>query len=180
MRRTLNPLVLVAAVLILIALPAAAADNGFYIGGSVGQAAVNTGELGEIEIDDEATGYKVFAGVRMLTFLAIEGSYRDLGSVTDDDSGISYDADVTGYDLQAMAMLPLGIADIFAKAGLIEWESEFSGPGGSVSRDGNDPVYGAGFQFRFSSFAVRGEIEYFDIESTDEFYMYSIGASYTF
>ena len=181
MRRVLKSLVLFA-VAILITLPAAAADNGFYLGGSVGQAAVATGELGDDEfiVDDDSTGYKVFAGFRMITFLGIEGSYVDLGTTEEADT----EASLKGVQLQGMVYLPLGIADIFAKGGMISWETEFNrtvaGPADALTRDGTDPVYGAGVQFRIQSFCVRGEVEYFDIESTDEVVMYSVGASYTF
>lgn len=65
-----------------IALPAAAADNGFYLGGSAGRSAVNTGTVGEVSVNSEATAYKVFIGGRFLTFFAVEGAYSDLGSVT--------------------------------------------------------------------------------------------------
>jgi hypothetical protein len=50
----------------------------------------------------------------------------------------------------------------------------------SVSDDGEDPLYGVGFQLRFKSFTVRAEVEYFDVEGADALYMYSIGGSYTF
>ena len=39
---------------------------------------------------------------------------------------------------------------------------------------------GLGVQFRISSFAVRAEVEYFDIEDVQDALMYSIGGSYTF
>lgn len=183
MKATRNVLVLIAA-LTLLSLPIAAADNGFYIGGAVGQAAINTGDLGEVEIDDDSTGWKAFAGGRFLTFVGVEAAYRDLGSVSADTANLGLEADISGYDLQGVFYVPIVIADIFLKAGVIEWEADLTETIGSdvetTTNDGNDPVYGVGVQFRFSSFCIRGEVEYFDIERTDELYMYSIGASYTF
>ena len=182
MRSTLKVLFAIA---VLIALPAAAADNGFYIGASVGQAAVATGELGDegdldIDIDSDSTGYKVFGGFRALTFLGVEGAYFDLGSSEDADAEVAID----GLSLSVVGYIPLGIADIFGKAGMMSWNTEFSGSVDGdpldVSSDGTDPVYGAGFQFRFQSFCIRGEVEYFDVEAADEIIMYSVGGSYTF
>jgi len=93
-------------------------------------------------------------------------------------------ADFTGYDVAAVGYLPLGIADIFAKAGMIAWDADFSldagGSSVSVSDDGEDPFYGLGFQLRFKSFAVRAEIEYFNIEDAQSVYMYSVGGAFTF
>jgi hypothetical protein len=183
MRRSMI-LVVLTVVVLLATLSAAAADNGFYLGGAVGQASFGTGDVSDIEFDGEATGYKVFAGGRFITFLGVEASYVDFGDIDDERDDALYTADVTGLTLQGVAYLPLGIADIFAKAGLFEWEADLesisSGTSATASSDGNDLVYGAGIQFRIKSFAIRAEIEYFDVENADELYMYSLGGSYTF
>lgn len=180
--RYLKSLLLLTAVVVLIALPASAADNGFYIGGSVGQTELDTGDLAGITVDDNATGFKAFAGVRMLTFLAVEGSYIDFGTakVGSASAGTEAEAEATGYQVQAMGMLPLGIADIFVKAGMMTWDANLESAVESHAADGTDPVYGAGAQFRIQSFAIRGEVEYFDLEDTNGFYMYSAGVSITF
>lgn len=168
-------------------LPAMAADNGFYLGASVGQSALRTSdELEDIEISGEDMAFKVFAGYRFLTFLAVEGSYLDLGAPDDTLPGLdgTVEIDVTGFDAFAVGLLPLGVADIFVKAGMIAWEAELNadiaGFPETLSDDGTAPAYGVGLQFRIGSFAIRGELEYFDIEDTDDVYMYSIGGSFTF
>jgi len=184
--RHVKTLLVLTAVATLFTLPAAAADNGFYLGLSAGRAALNTGDLGNAEVEGDANAYKLFAGYRFLNFLAVEGAYVDLGTAEDDQESTSthYEAGVNGFELQGMAFLPLGIADIFVKAGLFNWNADLegiiAGEPDSVSADGTDPVYGAGFQLRFKSFAVRAEVEYFDVENANDVYMYSIGASYTF
>ncbi len=182
MRRTLNAIAVLA---ILIALPAAAADNGFYLGGSAGQSAVDTGKIGNIQANGNATAFKVFAGFRVLTFLGVEGAYSDFGNVTRDPNPTTHnEAKITGYQLQAVGFIPLGIADIFGKAGMTQWKSDFTSTANGVpttsSKDGTDPVYGVGAQFRIKSWAIRGEFEYFDVKNADKFYLYTIGASYTF
>jgi OOP family OmpA-OmpF porin len=174
----------------LLAFPAVAADNGFYLGGSVGQTQLEIDELGEdIESADfsgDDMAYKVFAGFRFITFLGVEGSYRDLGKPEDEVAALdgTVTADLTAYDVAAVGFLPLGIADIFAKAGMAAWDAELNLDAGDISEsvtdDGEDPFYGLGFQLRFKSFAVRAEIEYFDVEGVDGLYMYSLGGSYTF
>lgn len=176
--------------LTLLAIPTIAADNGFYLGASVGQTQLEIDELGEdIESSDfsgDDMSYKIFAGLRFLTFLGLEGAYRDFGAPEDEVAELdgTVTADLTGYDVAAVGYLPLGIADIFAKAGMIAWDADLSldagGSSVSVSDDGEDPFYGLGFQLRFKSFAVRAEVEYFDVEDVDGLYMYSLGGSYTF
>lgn len=176
--------------LALLAFPAVAADNGFYLGGSVGQTQLEIDELGEdidsADFSGDDMAYKVFAGLRFLTFLAVEGSYRDFGAPEDEVSELdgTVTADLTGYDVAAVGFLPLGIADIFAKAGMAAWDAKLNLDAGNISEsvtdDGEDPFYGLGFQLRFKSFAVRAEVEYFDVEGVDGLYMYSVGGSYTF
>lgn len=177
-------LVALSTIALLATLSAAAADNGFYLGGSIGQSSFTTGDVSDVDFDGEATGYKVFAGGRFLTFLGVEGSYVDFGDIEDDQAATGYQVEASGVTLQAVGYLPLGIADIFVKGGVFQ-ESEImltgAGPGAAVSSDDETaPVYGAGLQFRIKSFAVRAEIEYYDVDNADELYMYSIGGSYTF
>ena len=183
MRRTLLVLV-VTALATLVALPAVAADNGFYLGGSIGQTAVKTDALDDFVLDDDDFGYKVFAGFRFLTFLAVEGSYRDFGAPEDEGADGRYQLELTGFDLCAVGLLPLGVADIFVKAGMVDWDADLTttitGLPASASDSGTDLAYGVGFQLRFRSFAVRAEVEYFDVESTNHVFMYSVGGSYTF
>lgn len=169
------------AVAALLALPALAADNGVFVGASAGQTSFATGNLGEIDFEGDASGYKVFGGYRFLTFVAVEASYVDFGSIEGDPKVAGYEADVNGLTLEAVVFLPLGIGDVFVKAGLVEWDADISSVEDltdRVSLDGNDAVYGAGVQFRIRSFGVRAEVEYFDVAK--ELYMVSVGGSYTF
>src|SRR5687768_4776163 len=59
-----------AALLALPALPAVAADNGFYLGGSVGQANLKIDDLtdgvGVQDFDADDTAFKLIAGIRPL------------------------------------------------------------------------------------------------------------------
>lgn len=177
-------------IVVVFTLPAAAADNGFYLGVSLGQSAVDISDIDEDLSGSDFSGgdmaFKAFAGYRLLNFLALEASYVDFGNADDTVDGVdgTVEANFTGYDVFAVGMLPLGIADIFAKVGMIAWDADIGASVGevheSLSADGTDPVYGLGVQFRITSFTIRGEVEYFDIEGAKYLVMYSIGASYTF
>lgn len=176
--------------LALLAFPAIASDNGFYLGASVGQTQLEidqlTDDIESADFSGDDMAYKIFAGLRFLTFLGVEGSYRDFGAPEDDVTALAgtVTADLTGYDVAAVGYLPLGIADIFAKAGMAAWDAELNLDAGDISEsvtdDGEDPFYGLGFQLRFKSFTVRAEVEYFDVEDVDGLYMYSVGGAFTF
>jgi hypothetical protein len=168
-------------VVMLIALPVAAADNGFYIGGAATYSDISTGDLTAFELEDKSNGYKIFAGGRFLHFLGAEGQYVDFGTVNDRNAGA--EADIDGYGVAIVGYIPLVILDIYGKAGMFNSNIDTTNPvinPNSTSRDSTDPFYGVGVQFRIKSWAIRVEGELYDVESVDKLYSYSLGASYTF
>ena len=178
----LRTLLFLASVLILIALPAAAADNGFYLGGAVGSSDVTTGDLSSFKASGNATAYKIFAGARFIHFIGLEGQWSDLGSIKGDNTA-GAEVKIKGYGLSVVGYIPIVFFDIYGKAGMFNSTIDTTNPGTvppTNSRSSNDPVYGLGVQFRLQSFAIRGEAELFDVKNADKVYMYSIGASYTF
>lgn len=167
--------------LLLIALlgcgSAMAADNGIYVGGSLGQANVEIDE-GPIHIDGDDLGFKVIAGLRPLDWLGIEANYVNFGEI--DDEGIEIDGD--GISAFAVGFLTAGPVDLFAKAGLISWDSSVGVKGGPnfAGFDGTDFAYGVGAQFRVWSFSIRAEYEKFDLDDIDDVNMISVGFTFTF
>lgn len=177
MRRGLKLLFLAS----LIALPAAA-DDGFYIGASLGRSGIDTGDVSQIQVSSDANSYKGFAGYRFLKFFGVEGAYADLGSAKVTSATTESQVKMTVFHGEVMGYIPFGIGDIFGKAGAVSWNGDFKTTGGNISssKSGTDPMYGGGIQFRIKSWAVRGEFEYFDIKDAKHVYMYSVGGSYTF
>ena len=58
-------------------ITAVAADNGFYLGASVGQSDIKIDQnLEDIDFSGGATSYKEFGGFRFLTFLGVFGIHR--------------------------------------------------------------------------------------------------------
>jgi hypothetical protein len=177
-------------VVTLLALPAAAADNGLYIGGSLGGSSLEVldfdEDLGDIRFDDGDTAYKLFAGFRFLDFLAVEAGYLDLGTPSDTvgNGDVTVDIGVQGWDAFAVGMLPIGPIDIFAKLGVVSWEADIQAAIDDITDDnsesGTDLAYGLGLQLRLGSIGIRAEGERFDIAEAEEVYLFSVGASFTF
>jgi OOP family OmpA-OmpF porin len=184
--------VVTAVVMLVLAAAPADAKNGVYVGASVGQTTLNIDDL-DVDVDTfdykaDSTTTKFFVGYRFMGFLAVEGSYIDFGSLSDstdiDGEPVSLETDLKGYDVCAMGMLPLGIADIFIKGGVVSWDADIRAAFDEIieydGESGTDLVYGIGAQVRFKGLAVRAEFEYFDIADADSVYLISVGASYTF
>jgi hypothetical protein len=165
----------------LAAVPALAADNGFYLGVGVGQAGVQLDEdvAGE-DFDGDDTAYKAIVGFRPLDFLAFEANYVDLGTAEDDVLGVPIGVDATGIDVFAVGILPVAMVDLFAKVGYVFWDADVSAQGLSESDSGEDFAYGVGAGLHFGSLGVRLEYERFEIEDTDTVDMISLGLTWTF
>jgi hypothetical protein len=171
-----------AALLTLPVLPAVAADNGFYLGGSVGQANLQIddltgGALPDDDFDADDTAFKLIAGIRPLDWLAVEAAYVNFGEPSDEVAGFDLEADGDGISAFAVGFLAVGPVDLFAKAGLIAWDSKIEG--GAFDDDGSDLAYGVGAQFRVWGLALRAEYEKFEISDVD-LDMVSVGVTYTF
>lgn len=168
----------------LFSAGAHAADNGIYLGASLGQSSLEASERVEgtkLNFDANSTGFKAIAGWRFLDWLAVEGNYVDFGSADDKVLGQKLAADANGVSLSAVGFLPVGPVDLYARVGAINWNADVKASGfGKASDDGTDLTYGIGAQFRVWSLSLRGEYERFDISGLDNVDMVSVGVTWTF
>lgn len=167
------------------------ADSAAYIGGSVGDATVQVDvpeedEIGAVfEFDESDFAWKAFGGFNFdlaVVDLAIEGGYVDLGAPSGRVADTEIEVDVSGWDVFGLAGIELGPIGVFAKAGVISWDADttIEAIGDSRGDDGTDPAYGIGARFNLGSLEIRGEYEYFDIDSAEEVYMLSAGVAFAF
>ncbi len=163
--------------LLALSATATAADNGFYLGGSIGQANVKI-DSGLTRIDGDDTAYKFIAGFRPLDWLAVETSYVNFGKAEERTQRSESD----GISAFAVGFLAVGPVDLFAKGGLINSDTSvvLKGGGKVFKQDGTDLAYGVGAQFRLLSLSLRAEYERFDLDQVDDLNMFSIGVTYTF
>ena len=163
-----------------------AAESGFFVGGSVGTAAVEANVNDGITLPDPAPvfdendfGWKLLAGYEFAmsdTFaLGVEGGYVDLGNPSSDVLTVPVSLDPTGLTLFATAGVDIGPVGLFAKYGFVDWEVEGSIGGIDFDDDGSDPAYGIGVRFNLGSIEIRGEYEIFDISDVEDVTMLSAG-----
>ena len=181
-------IVLPALTLALFGTAAQAADNGFYLGAGVSQVKLddvgddfNTGNVNDFKLDD--TSWKLIGGFRPLDSFAVELNYMDLGDESRSAGGVQFNAEGKAYAAYAVGFLPVGPVDLFAKGGLVRWESEAtaSGPlGFQFDEDGTEFGYGVGVQVRLGSLGARLEYEQFDVDHTDGVELLTLGVTWTF
>jgi outer membrane immunogenic protein len=151
-----------------------------YVGGSVGNASVDA-SIGVVGFDESDSAKKLIVGYIIdlpVVDISVEGSYVDFGRPREDSSGAAFEID--GLDAFVVAGLDFGLVGVFAKAGLIAWDADAALSGFSSGTDGTDSAYGLGIRFNVASLFLRAEYEKFDIESTEDVDMLSVGVVWRF
>jgi len=166
----------------------------FYVGAMYGQTQYETGVTaltGTATLDDETTSSKVLVGMNIGFGLMAEVYYADMGDVTfSANSGDTYtEAGVTetivydglstmsqykAYGINAVYKLGFGIASVYAKAGMLHWESENTvqitsfGFKETTTTSGNEPLVGAGVEFTLLPLvSIRLDYELTKIDEDD-------------
>ena len=180
MRHALLPL----AGLALFPVPSLA-DSGFYIGAAVGGATQDIELGGPPEIEEDDTAFKVFGGYRFdmsVVDLSVELGYVDFGEAELSTAAGEVVFDPTGINLWGVAGFELGPVDLFAKDGVIAWDTETRTFAGKVSDDGTAFGLGMGAGFDIGKVQIRGEYELYDPSDTEVsmLSMISLGVIYRF
>ncbi|RPI00088.1 MAG: hypothetical protein EHM72_10245 [Calditrichaeota bacterium] len=162
----------------------ASAKQNVYFGGCVGQSYVQTEisdlEEGDLELDENGFAFKLLAGVRMGSILALEGGYRSFGTVKSKMADINVESNMTGYDLHAIGNIDMKLLILFAKAGVLLWDQEVTGLSEEITDEGSDFCWGFGAAFRLGSLSVRAEWERFEVDSYDRLSTLSVGLVFGF
>jgi OOP family OmpA-OmpF porin len=139
----------------------AAADAGWYVGGSIGQSKTDCSAPPGFSCDDKDTAYKIFGGYQINRNFAAEAGYTDLGKLTASGGGVNVEAKAKAWDLVGVGAFPLSDQfSIYGKLGLYSGEVKVSSNivGGSGKKTTTDLTYGAGVQYNFTrNLGLRGE-----------------------
>ena len=196
--------------------PSVAAEKNWYVGGGVGLAdsdisdndydsdLANIGYTASSNVDDSDTGWKLFGGYQFNQYLAIEGSYVDLGDVTSNttvsspplpsaveqkqfvqDASKVHPYSVDGFALVGKLTWPIKEHfSVFAKLGGFRWDADIKvkcvGCDSSVKakddESGTDWTGGVGIGYDFkNNVGLRVEWERYGTDRNDvDFYSASI------
>lgn len=145
-------------------------DRGWHIGIGAGRSSF---EISELDVDEDATAWKAFAGYRLNQSLAVELAYID-GGTAEKDFGGGIKAEISGDIVQASLLGSYWFTDtasVFARLGANYYDAEAkaSGPGGSIrlEDDGTEFGWGAGVQALLAGALWRLEYEAIEFEQVD-------------
>ncbi len=167
-------------------------EIGPYVGISAGlsQVELDLRDAGgvDFELDEDDSAFRVFFGVELLGPLAVEIGYRDLGTVTDSNGFTTVTSESDGLDAFAVGSVGLGPVALFAKGGLILWDSSIEtrssgilgAPDIRLEDDGESFAWGVGVKFEIRQFAFRAEWEQLDMDVPDDVSVVSVGVAYEF
>jgi hypothetical protein len=153
----------------------AAAEDGFYLSGALGDAQQNYGPA-VFDAHGSQTGYKFALGFRPIDLFAAEVSYVDFGRAF---GGINY-ADTNAIGVFALAFLPIPVVDVYGKVGLADWRTNAQSPFISFNRNGADLAYGAGVGTSWGRLGARVEYERYDVSHSNDMSLASVGVTWTF
>ncbi|MBN0989862.1 porin family protein [Amphritea pacifica] len=175
----------VAAAISLASVNAFAADDGLYVGASIGKTSSSAlddlDSIPGVSVDDSDTGYKLFAGYNFTSNIALEGFYTDLGQISATDGINKVVASMSSVGVAAVGTLPVNDSfGVFAKVGYQAWNARVKETGMSLVRgDGTDVVYGIGASYNLDVVSIRGELERYDLDG-DGVNLLSLGVAFNF
>ncbi len=189
-RISLAPAVLLLASPIVIA----ASDNaGPYVGAGIGQSRIKQacGE-GVVSCSKSDTGYKLLAGYRLNSSLALEGSYMGFGKVKRSSERADAELKMHALTLAAVGSMPLTeSAALQGKLGVFHAKSKYTLTSGdfriSESHGGNGVLVGMGASYALTK-NMEARLDYDFLRkaarlSTDEkanAHMVTVGFNYLF
>jgi len=142
-----------------------------YIGASIGISAADEeceddAPYYDPQCEGNASGRKLFGGIRVHKYAAVEVSYMDMGEMAKTIDMTRITAESTGTNISIVGIYPVGDyqadsfnLELFGKLGLLRWDTMVINHTSGVSSDddGTDPSYGIGA-------SVGGEKLFFTLE----------------
>ena len=155
-------------------LPATAlAENGFYLGGSVGSASL-TEDFDGFEVDADSTAWRLVAGWQFSEFLSLEGGYHNFGRFEDsfalDGQPVDLRLKADGFTLGGTLSLPLTrTLSLYGRGGAFFWDGDADVNSITEARpEDTNPYYGAGAKVALTErLDLIGDWTRYELDSTD-------------
>ena len=175
---------LVVACCSLLAGPAVAGN--VYLGGSWGKATYTLQGPGA-SADTDDSGFKLYAGYRIIKWLGVEAAYTDLLTGKETAMGFDFAVAANYGSASAVGLLPLHPRfELWGKLGAARWNTDVSVDDGmSPPIDNSSSGIGVGYGVGFDGYVSRRlgfrvEWEAFDFEDVEDVRYLSAGLIYRF
>jgi OOP family OmpA-OmpF porin len=171
---------------VLLLMPLGAyAEKGFFVGGSIGSAELSD-DFDGLNIDTDATSFRIVGGWRFNDYFAVEGGYHDFGDFEQqvDINGTPATANLSadGFTLGVGGNLPLGERfSLLGRFGMFFWDgnAEINNVSQATPEDSN-PYFGAGVGYAVTeSLLISGDLTRYELEDANS-NVFSIGFQYRF
>ncbi len=180
-----NKAAIAATTLLALSPLTAFADDGFYVGGSVGSSSLSN-DFDGFEVDADSTAFRLIAGWQFNDFFSLEGGYHNFGELEQsfDDNGelvdISLKAD--GFTLGGTGSIPLGEKfALFGRAGAFFWDGDAVINDITQARpEDTNLYYGGGAKFAITErLSLVGDWTRYELEDTESDVI-SLGVTFSF
>lgn len=172
----------IVAALAALLMSSAVVAQGVYVGGAGLQSRFDSDDFDVEDVDDEDTGWKLFAGIRPHQYFAIEGGFTQFGQAEAPAVAVGgpFEAKAEAFSLFGVGIIPAGPVDLFVKAGAARIDAE--GNVGAVFFDdkATEFAYGAGVQLNLGRLGFRAEYEKFDTDVIGDLDVISLGVVFSF
>ena len=150
-----------------LSIPAYAADEGWYLIGSVGQTKLKDSAAiaPPVTFDDTDTGFRLGGGYMFNKNIGVEATYVDLGKATvKGPVGFSGDWKASGVAVVALGVLPINPQwSVHGRLGFIDATAKIEGPGGSDSSTDLKTTFGVGGAFHLNKeFSIHLDYDIYD------------------
>jgi len=149
-----------------LSIPAYAADNGWFVLGSVGMTKYHDKDPAPagFTVDDSDMGFKVGGGYMFNQNLGVEAAYVDLGKEKFTAPGVSAEAKASGEVLAVLGVWPINPQfSLLGRIGAINGTVKVSGGGADVKSTDVKLTYGVGGAYNLNKqFSIRLEYDRYD------------------
>lgn len=150
----------------------AAADDGWFIGGAIGNGNIDD-DIDGFSFDTDSTAYRFYAGYQFNEYFAVDAGYSDLGSfdefIVQNMMPIPVSADADGFLFNATGIIPLNATfSLYGQLGVFFWDGKAAvGAINSNVSDTNLRI-AAGVEARvYKRFSINADWARYDLDGTD-------------
>jgi len=170
--KDLNKAALTVTMILALTPLSAVAEDGFYLGGSIGSASL-TEDFDGFDVDTNSISLRLIAGWQFNDYFSLEGGYHNFGEFEQriDNGGepvdISLKAD--GFTLGVTGSIPLGQKfALYGRAGSFFWDGDAEINNVSQAQPEDTNLYiGAGAKYAISDrFSLLGDWTRYELEDT--------------